>query len=312
MSRDTRSGILIPLNRTKQLAHALAFISVLLLAANFVVVRNIHDQYPLTILSLWRWGGSALLLLPFIWSDLRHDWPIVRRNWKFFVISGMLMPILGSLTSYLAMELTVAVNGGIIQSMIPAIVVLLAWAVGLERVKFLQIMGLGVATLGVLYIVTQGNVAVLRSLDVNLGDLFLVIGACSLAGYTVYYKRLAEKPRPLVLVAVICGIGALYHLPFVFYEFWQGTPMPFTMATTLSIVFVAIFPSLLTVMFLNYGIEKLGPGTATAYHYFMPVVTAGLAFLFLNEAIAWFHLIGTAMILAGVYLTVHRNQTRRA
>lgn len=312
MSRDTKSGILILLNRTKHVAHVLAFISVLLLGANFVVVRNIHDQYPLTVLSLWRWGGSALLLLPFIWTDLRHDWPIVRRNWRFFVISGMLMPILGSLTGYLAMEHTVAVNGGIIQSMIPAIVVLLAWIIGIERVKALQIIGLAVATSGVLYIITQGDVTILRSLDVNAGDLFLLISACSLASYTVYYKRQAEKPRPLVLVAVICGTGALYHLPFVLYEFWQGTPMPFTMATTLSIVFVAIFPSLLTVIFLNYGIEKLGSGTATAYHYFMPVVTAVLAFLFLNEAIAWFHLIGTAMILVGVYLTVHRNQARRA
>lgn len=312
MLRDTKGGILILLNRQRYVAHVLAFVAVLLLGANFVVVRNIHDEYPLAILSLWRWGGSAVLLLPFIWRDVRHDWPIIRRNWRFFAIAGMMMPVLGSLTSYLAMGHTVAVNGGIIQSMIPAIVVLLAWIIGIERVTALQILGLAVATSGVLYIITQGDMGILRSLAVNLGDLFLVIGACSLAGYTVYYKTLAEKPRPLVLVAVVCGIGALYHLPFVLYEFWQGTPMPFTMATTLSIGFVAIFPSLLTVMFLNYSIEKLGPGTATVYHYFMPVVTAGLAFLFLNEAIAWFHLIGTALILLGVYLTVHRNQARRA
>lgn len=312
MSRDTLSGILILMNRTKHAAHVLSFVAVLLLGANFVVVRNIHDEYPLTILSLWRWGGSAVLLLPFIWQDLRHDWPIVQRNWRFFAISGMIMPILGSLTSNLAMEHTVAVNGGIIQSMIPAIVVLLAWAIGLERANALQFAGLAVATMGVLYIITRGDWGVLRSMDVNLGDFFLLIAACSLAGYTVYYKRQAEKPRPLVLVAVICGVGAFYHLPFVLHEFWQGTPMPFTVATSLSIVFVAIFPSLLTVMFLNYGIEKLGPGPATAYHYFMPVVTAGLAFLFLGEAIAWYHLIGTAMILVGVYLTVHRNRTRQA
>ncbi len=50
MSRDTKSGILILLNRTKHVAQVLAVISGLLLGANFVGVRNIHYQYPLTAL----------------------------------------------------------------------------------------------------------------------------------------------------------------------------------------------------------------------------------------------------------------------
>lgn len=288
--------------RNGNLAHVLCFLSVVIFGASFVVVRNVYDQYPPSVLSMWRWGGAALLLLPVVWSGLREDWPIIRRNWVFFVACALLMPILGALMGYLAMAHTVAVNGAIIQSMIPAIVVLLAWVVRLETISARQIAGLLIAAGGVLGIVTRGDASVLSALGINTGDLMLLVSAGGLAAYTVLFKRIREKPRPLVSLTVICGVGAMFHVPFVAVDLWQGAPMPLTLETGLSIVYVAIFPSLLAVMFFNYGIEKLGSSTAATYHYFMPVVTAVLAYFFLGEAIAWYHIVGAGMILSGVYL----------
>lgn len=308
MSEEFKRGTMNAFRQTGKLAHFVCFLSVVIFGASFVVVRNIYDQYPPSVLSLWRWGGAAVLLLPFVWSGLREDWPLIRRRWSFFCACGLLMPILGALMGYLAMAKTVAVNGAIIQSMMPALVVLLAWIVRLESINARQIVGLLAAVAGVLGIVTRGDATILQSLEINVGDLMLVVSACGLASYTVLFKRVQEKPRPLVSLTVIFAIGAIFHLPFIAVEFWQGTPMPFTLETSLSIVFVAIFPSLLAVMFFNYGIEKLGPSTAATYHYFMPVITAVLAYMFLGEAVAWFHVIGASMIIFGVYLAASSKQ----
>lgn len=295
----------------RNLAHLSSFLSVVIFGASFVVVRNIHDQYPPSVLSMWRWGGAAVLLLPFVWSGLREDWPLIRRNWAFFVACALLMPILGALMGYLAMAHTVAVNGAIMQSMISAMVVLLAWIVRLESISARQITGLIIAAAGVLGIVTRADLAVLRSLEFNAGDLMLLVSAAGLAGYTVLYKRVEKKPRPLVSLAVICGIGALFHLPFVAVDLWQDARMQLTLETGVSILYIAIFPSLLAVMFFNYGIEILGPSTAATYHYFMPLVTAILAYIFLGEAIAWYHAIGAGMILSGVYLAASSKSVAR-
>ena len=288
--------------RSGKLAHVLSFLCVLIFGANFVVVRNISDQYPASILSLWRWGGAAIILLPFVWSELREDWHLVKRNIGFFAACAFLMPILGAMMGFVSMKWTVAVNGAIIQSMLPAMVVLLAWIIRLETIKFRQIAGLLIAAAGVLEIVTRGNASILLSFAFNFGDLLLLISTCGLAGYTVLFKRVEVKPRLLVSLAVIFVIGAIFHLPLLAYELWQGTPMPLNLATSLSIAYVVIFPSLIAVMAFNYGIEKLGPSTASSYHNFMPVVTALLAYVFLGEAIVWFHVVGTVMILFGVYL----------
>lgn len=303
MSEKTSTGVFERVPGFFQSPHLLCFLAVVFLGANFVVVRNIYEQYPPAVLSIWRWGGAALILLPFSWSGLCQDWPIIRRNWRALAACALFLPVVGSLTGYLAMTLTVAVNGAIIQSMVPVLVVLLSWVLLIERINPTQVFGLAMASAGVLGIVTGGDPEVVRSLNFNAGDLLLLASACGLAGYFVLFKRLREKPRPLVFTTVICGVGALFHIPFVAVELLRGSPMPFNTATISSILFVAIFPSLLGVLFLNYGIAKLGPSKASVYNYLTPVITAVLAYVFLGEAIAAFHVIGAVLIISGVYIT---------
>ena len=45
--------------------HLASFFAVVFLGINFVIVRGVYEQYPTMVLSLWRWGGAAVLLLLF-------------------------------------------------------------------------------------------------------------------------------------------------------------------------------------------------------------------------------------------------------
>ena len=69
---------------------------------------------------------------------------------------------------------------------------------GLERVRAAQIIGLILALIGVLWIVTKADLGFLSRFQFNTGDLILLLSALSLAGYTVIYKSLKEKPKPAV------------------------------------------------------------------------------------------------------------------
>ena len=282
--------------------HVAAFMAIFFIGINFVIVRGVYEQYPPSVLSLWRWGGAALILLCFTWRGVIAEWSVIRRNIRIYVLMAFLMPIFGALASFVAMEWTVAVNGAIIQSLIPALVILIAWVVGLEKVDSAQLVGLLIALIGVGGIVTQGNFSVLLSLDFNIGDLILLGSAFGLAAYTVIYKCIKEKPTPAVFLTVLCGLGGVFHLPFFFYELGMGTPMPFTLETSLSMVYVAIFPSLVAILLFNYGIDRLGPSRAAAYHYFLAPITAAAAFIFIGEKLYWYHGVGTVMIFAGVFL----------
>ena len=282
--------------------HIAAFMAIFFIGINFVIVRGVHEQYPPSVLSLWRWGGAALILLCFTWRGVIAEWSVIWRNFRIYVLMAFLMPIFGALASFIAMEWTVAVNGAIIQSLIPALVILIAWVSGLEKAGSTQLFGLFLALIGVAGIVTQGDFSVFLSLSFNIGDLILLGSAFGLAAYTVIYKCIKEKPTPAVFLTVLCGLGGLLHLPFLFYELSIGTPMPFNFETSLSMAYVAIFPSLIAILLFNYGIDRLGPSRAAAYHYFLAPITAAAAVIFIGEKLYWYHGAGTAMIFAGVFL----------
>ncbi|NKB22016.1 MAG: EamA family transporter [Alphaproteobacteria bacterium] len=288
--------------------HIAAFMAIFFIGINFVIVRAVYEQYPPSVLSLWRWGGAAVLLLCFTWRGVIAEWPMIRRNFWIYVLMAFLMPISGALASFVAMEWTVAVNGAIIQSLIPALVIVIAWMVGLEKVGGRQMVGLILALIGVGGIVTRADLAVLTGLDFNIGDLILLASSFGLAAYTVMYKCIKEKPSPTVFLTVLCGLGGLMHLPFLFYELAIGTPMPFNLETSLSMAYVAVFPSLIAILLFNYGIDRLGPSRAAAYHYFLAPITAAAAFLFIGEKLLWYHGVGTALIFAGVFLASGSKQ----
>ena len=292
--------------------HLAAFFTVVFLGINFVIVRGVYEQYPTTILSLWRWGGAAILLLLFTWRGVIAEWSLIKKNIWMYALLAFLMPICGALASFVAMEWTVAVNGAIIQTLIPVLVVLIAFLAGLETIKVPQVAGLLIALIGVLGIVAKADLNVLFGFHFNLGDLILLGSAVSLAAYTVIYKCLNEKPKPAIFLTVLCGLGGIFHLPFLFYELYIGTPLPFNLDTSLSIIYVAIFPSLIAILLFNFGIDRLGPNKAAAYHYFLAPITAGAAFLFLGEKLYWYHGVGTALIFLGVYLTsVVKDRTKK-
>jgi len=282
--------------------HIAAFMAIFFIGINFVIVRAVYEQYPPSVLSLWRWGGACIILLCFTWRGVIAEWAMIRRNFWIYALMAFFMPVAGALASFVAMEWTVAVNGAIIQSLIPALVILIAWMVGLEKIGLREMAGLVLALLGVFGIVTQADWRILANMDFNFGDLILLASSFALAAYTVMYKCIKEKPAPTVFLTVLCVLGGLLHLPFLFYELSIGTSMPFNLETSLAMAYVAVFPSLIAILLFNYGIDRLGPGRAAAYHYFLAPVTAAAAYLFIDEKLLWYHGVGAVLIFVGVFL----------
>ena len=66
---------------------------------------------------------------------------------------------------------------------------------------------------------------------------------------------------------------------------------------------VALFSSVLAYIFWNRGVELVGANVAGLFVHLMPVFGVVLAWLFLDERLAPFHLAGIALILAGIVVT---------
>ena len=288
------------------MAHAMMAFAVLILGLNYVVGRWAVGEVPAYTLGFTRWAIGALLLLPFAWRHVLRDRQLIRDNWRLLAVCGFVMPFVGAGVTYVALNYTTAINGSVIQTSLPVLIVLFSWAILGSRPAAVQLAGTALAIGGVLYIVSRGDPSVLFGLTFNLGDAILIVCNIGLAIYGVVVKKVPSAMHPLSLILVVCAIGALCHLPFFSVEIATGqVPRP-SLTAAASLTFVAIFPSVVAVIGWNNAISRLGPNRAGFYMYLVPAFATAFAIPLLGETVGLFHLIGLALIVTGVTLAARK------
>ena len=73
---------------------------------------------------------------------------------------------------------------------------------------------------------------------------------------------------------------------------------------------MALFSSVLAYLFWSRGVEEVGANVAGLFVHLMPVFGIVLAWLFLSEALAPYHVMGIVLILSGIWLTSRYGRRR--
>lgn len=111
-------------------------------AGNSIVGRAARDVMPPVALAFWRWVLALLVLLPFALPYPRRDWSILRANWKWMLVLGVLGIGMFNTLLYSVLQTTTAVNGLLLQSLQPALILTLTALVFAENVRLPQITGI--------------------------------------------------------------------------------------------------------------------------------------------------------------------------
>ena len=70
------------------------------------------------------------------------------------------------------------------------------------------------------------------------------------------------------------------------------------------ILYVVVFPSILSYIFWHKGIHEIGAGKTGQFTHLMPIFGSILAFVFLGETLEVYHLLGMLLIGFGIYLSL--------
>ncbi|MDP6954215.1 MAG: DMT family transporter [Alphaproteobacteria bacterium] len=301
----------MPRTDGKAVAYALLALTALFWSGNVVVGRAVAGEIPPFALTFWRWLLALAILLPFAWPGLRGKGPLIRRHWKILGLFGLLGVIGFNAFGYIAFHGTSALNAALINTLLPIMVVALSWALWRETLSRQQTLGIAISLLGTSAILARGDIAVLGALDVTRGDLWMLAAAASYALYTALLRlRPPELDEPAFLV-VIGAFGAVALLPLVIGETIAVGAMPLTQRSLAAVAYVAVFSSLLGYIFWNRGIAMVGADRGAVFLHLMPVFTAGLGMMYLDEAPRPYHGLGMALILGGLLL-VNRRVPGRA
>jgi drug/metabolite transporter (DMT)-like permease len=286
-------------------AYLLLSLTSLFWSGNVVLGRFVAAYIPPIMLSVIRWSGAFVILLPFAARHLAHDWPLIRRHFGLLTLLALTGFSAYNTMAYYGLHFTTAINGLLLQSVAPLFVALWSFVLFRDRLSLRQGAGILLSLAGVIVIVCRGSLEVLLAIAFNRGDLWFVV---ALLVYAFYAAMLRVRPpiHPLSFLAVGMGGGAVLLLPAMALEIAAGQSMVFDTVTALSLIYVCIFPSLLGYLFLNRGIELIGANRAAPFIHLVPVFGSVMAIALLGERPQFFHAVGYMLVLAGITLATRR------
>jgi drug/metabolite transporter (DMT)-like permease len=282
-----------------------------LFAANLVVARWAQGaDVPPVFLAFGRWALAFLVLLPTVGPRLWAMRATIKANWqRLLLLAGLGMGVAVA-PQYVGARHTGAANVAIIFAACPALVTMIETLVWKAPLSKRQAGGMFLAILGVLVVLSKGDVTALGQLQFGAGDLWVVVAAVGWALYTVFNKRLPLPPLPgtVKLAALILG-GALVLAPFAVLEAATVAVPDFGDGRVyLALGFLAIVPSLGAYFCFDRLVALAGPARASMSLYLIPLYATLAAWPLLKEAPHLYHLAGFGIILGGVLLSSMRRR----
>jgi len=289
-------------------AHLALLLVNVLYGANHVLAKGVMPHYldPNTFILL-RVSGAVFLFWLLMLSQKRK--PVDRQDYWRYGAAGLFGVAVNQLFFFHGLNLSSALNAGIIMALNPIMVVVLAMFLSKEKLTANKYTGVLIGAVGAILLTLSSGKLPGSS---TLGDLFLLINALSYALYLVLSKPLLLKYSPIQVITYVFTIGLILLL--LFPPTWTNltnanfAQIPFT--AWLKISYVIIGVTFLTYLLTIFGLKYVSATVSAAYIYTQPVMVMFFAVLFaaLGWAADYTHTITAERILymlfifTGVYL----------
>ena len=256
---------------------------------------------PLAMVTASLVVAALLSWVPRLWEEREQ---IERRDWGIIFIAALLMGVVRKVMMMFGLSLTSPIDGAIIATLSPLLVLVVSVAAGIDRLSVRKIVGLIVGMAGaVAVIVTSGSAHHEKSGLV--GNLMMICSATVTALYMVFFKRLVAKYRITTLLRAIYTISAIVIFPIGIESVIKSDFTDMNTQLWLAAAFVLIVPTYLPNLLLNYSLKFVQPTVSSTYTYIQPVlavtlsVAMGLDVLHLDTALfALLLFVGVGLVIS--------------
>ena len=274
------------------------FFAIVLWAGNVIVSRlSAHAIGPQAI-TFYRLVLAIGLMTLFVGLPAWRNRVVLWRHLGQFAVLGFLAMCLFQSLSYLAAGSTTATNMAVFTALSPLLTVALSALMLGERPTIGMVGGGILSIVGIVYLVSAGDLASLVRDGVHPGDALMLLAGLVYALYSVLLKRwnLPVTGWQSTYMQALCSLAVMFPALL-------ATPAPLRALNTETLPLIAYAGCaasvVLPVLWIR-GVEQLGPSRCAIFLNLLPVFTALAAIVMLGEPIRSYHVIGGGLVLAGV------------
>ncbi|MGV3540416.1 MAG: DMT family transporter [Rufibacter sp.] len=288
--------------------HGALFLVALIYGANYSIAKEIMPAYmqPFGLIVL-RVTGAVLVfgtLSLFVVKEKVES----RTDWGRIVLCAIFGITLNQLSFFSGLALTSPINASLIQTVSPVVVVLLSSHLLKERLKVTRMVGILLAGLGAMMLISgkagnaQGHL---------LGDVLMLVNAACFGAFLVLAKPLMQRYNPITVVSRIFLVGSIGVIPFGWQQAVQAEYATFPVSIWAAIAFVVICMTILAYLLNIWAMKYASPALVGVYIYLQPVFAILIAVFLGKDVFTWQKALYAAMIFGGVYL-VSKPKKRQA
>jgi drug/metabolite transporter (DMT)-like permease len=277
------------------------------------VSKVVTKAFPVFIASGLRMAVASLALLPFILLNRGRLSRLSKGDYLLVALIALVGMFGFSAFMLYGMKMVSGVAGSVVMSATPAVTALASFVFLKEHLGWRKALAVALAVAGVLVVNTSGAAGGESGAGgATLGSLLIFAAVCSEAAYTLLGKKASDDADPLLIAGLASLLALPLFLPFAIYE-WSGFDASKPAWTDwLAVLWWGAGTLALGTVLWYRGVSEVEGSIAAGFMGVMPVSALVLSYVLLGEPFRWVHLLGFALVFAGVLLiaSAHARMSR--
>jgi drug/metabolite transporter (DMT)-like permease len=287
-------------------AYGALVLASLLWAGTGIAGKAVFDQISPAGMAFWMWAGGAAIAWTVAWREVQGAWPQILAKWPVMLAIGSMSTSVFFVLVFLAFRHTTANTHALLNSSVPVWVLLINWLVFRRTPRGNELAGFALSILGVAAIIFRGDPGNVLTLRFNPADVLIVL---AMVLWSIHLFLLPRRPKlsPMAFIAATGTIGAAVVAPFYAWDLARGIAHPSLSGSVLiSLLYVIILRTVLATVAFNYCVDRLGAIRSAPFTHLVPFFGTIGAYFVLGERIFWYHVVGLALVLAGIVVANRR------
>ena len=267
---------------------------------NPIIGKVALREFPPQMLMGLRTVGAALLILPIYWAQGGPDRRIQRRDWPRLIFIGLFLQIANQTLFIAGLGYTSVAHCAFLFSLCPIFVLLLAAAMGQERIGGRKLAGMLLGVSGVVLLSQdEGDAAAAPTL---YGDALILSATLVFSLFTVMSKSERSRYGSVAMNTIAYCAGAVAYQPVIWIAHRDFAYSAVSWQAWAAVFYMATLPAVAGYLIFQWALGHVAASKIAVLQYVQPPLVALLGALLLGERVTGTLAAAGGLILAGVIL----------